>query len=81
MSAPPPDERGLEQRLRRLHEIVARLESDTLELQEALELFEEGVHELREANRLIQDAELRVERLVEEPDGSISREPIPRVKS
>lgn len=70
--------RGLESRLRRLQEIVSRLESDRLELQEAMELFEEGVRELREAQRMIGEAELRIERLLEEPDGSLSTEPLAR---
>jgi exodeoxyribonuclease VII small subunit len=69
---------GLERRMSRLQEIVMRLENERLELQEALELFEEGVHELREAERLIKDAELRIERLLEEPDGSLHTEPVRR---
>lgn len=76
MSAVDPGERGLERRLGRLEEIVSRLEGEKLELAEALALFEEGVRELREAQRLIEQAELRIERLIEEPDGSLSREPI-----
>ncbi len=70
------DGRSLESRLSRLQEIVTQLEGDNLELQEALELFEEGVRELREAERTIRDAELRVERLIEEPDGSVHTEPL-----
>jgi exodeoxyribonuclease VII small subunit len=69
---------GLERRLGRLQEIVSRLEGDRLELQDALELFEEGVRELREAQRILQHAELRIERLLEEPDGSLSTEPLER---
>lgn len=81
MSARDAGEPGLERRLARLQEIVARLEGDRLELQEALDLFEEGVRELREAQRLIRDAELRIERLLEEPDGSLRTEPITREDS
>jgi exodeoxyribonuclease VII small subunit len=69
---------SLERRMGRLQEIVTRLESERLELQEALALFEEGVRELREAERLIKDAELRIERLLEEPDGSLHTEPLRR---
>lgn len=76
MSAAGSGRRGLERRLGRLEEIVSRLEGERLELAEALELFEEGVRELREAQRLIEQAELHIERLIEEPDGSLSREPI-----
>lgn len=78
MNARGSTEPGLERRLSRLQEIVARLEGDRLELQEALDLFEEGVRELREARSLIRDAELRIERLLEEPDGSLRTESITR---
>lgn len=76
MSAAEPGGHGLERRLGRLDQIVTRLEGEKLELAEALALFEEGIRELREAQHLIEQAELHIERLVEEPDGSLSREPI-----
>lgn len=62
-------EMTLERRLARLEEIVSMLESDRLELDEALALFEEGVTHLREADRTLHDAELRIERLVAGPEG------------
>jgi exodeoxyribonuclease VII small subunit len=67
----------LEQRLTRIETIVARLESDRLELEEAMALFEEGVSHLREVDRLLRDAELRIERLIAGPGGSVSTEPLP----
>ncbi len=54
----------LEARLRRLDEILARLESDDVPLEEALRLFEEGVSHVREAERVLAAAELRVEELL-----------------
>lgn len=54
----------LEARLRRLDEILARMESDQVPLEEALRLFEEGVVHVREAERVLAAAELRVEELL-----------------
>lgn len=54
----------LEARLRRLDEILARMESDEVPLEEALKLFEEGVVHVREAERVLAAAELRVEELL-----------------
>jgi exodeoxyribonuclease VII small subunit len=66
----------LEARIAAVEAIVARLESDRLELEEALRLFEAGVGQLREVERVIRAAELRVERLIAEADGSVVAEPV-----
>jgi exodeoxyribonuclease VII small subunit len=58
------DELNLEQRLRRLEEIVGKLESEDLELDQALALFEEGVVHVREAESALAAAELRVEEVL-----------------
>ena len=57
----------LEQRLDRLDEIVHALERDDLELEQAMRLFEEGIGHLRHAQELLNQAELRIERLLGEP--------------
>jgi exodeoxyribonuclease VII small subunit len=62
------NEPGLGQRVARLEQILGRLEREDLELEEALSLFEEGVAHVREAEKLLQVAELRVERLLERED-------------
>ena len=54
----------LEARLRRLEEILAQLESDEVELERALALFEEGVGLVRDAERVLSETELRVEELL-----------------
>ncbi len=59
-----PNEGGLDGRLRRIEEIVAAMDSDSLDLDEALALFEEGVGHLRSAERLLSKAELKVEELI-----------------
>jgi exodeoxyribonuclease VII small subunit len=55
---------GLEGRLRRLEEIVSALEADEVELERALELFEEGVGHVRQAEGILARTELRVEELL-----------------
>ncbi len=55
----------LEQRLDRLDEIVRALEREDLDLEQAMKLFEEGVTHLRHAQELLNEAELRIERLLE----------------
>lgn len=55
---------SLEDRLRRLEEIVRSLESDDLELNSALELFEEGVDHVKSAEDTLRHAELKVEELL-----------------
>ncbi|NNF29121.1 MAG: exodeoxyribonuclease VII small subunit [Gemmatimonadetes bacterium] len=58
------DEASLENRIRRLEAIVAALDSDTLELEQALALFEEGVIHVRKAQEILAEAELKVEELI-----------------
>jgi len=58
------NEPGLEERLRRLEEILAALESDELELEASLSLFEEGVRHIREAEKTLSAATLRVEEVL-----------------
>jgi exodeoxyribonuclease VII small subunit len=62
-------ELGLEARLQRLDQIVAALEREDLELDEALRLFEEGIVHLRAAQSVLNTAELRIERLVQNAAG------------
>lgn len=69
------DEPSLEARLRRLDEIVGRLEGGEVELERGLALFEEGVRHIRAAESLLARAELRVEELVGEAE-SLDTEPM-----
>ena len=55
---------GLEARLKRLEQIVSSLEADDLELERALDLFEEGVAHVRAAEKILAEAELKVEELL-----------------
>ena len=64
---------GLDGRLKRIEEIVAALDSDSLGLDDALALFEEGVGHLRSAQEILARTELRVEELIG-PEGGEVRE-------
>ena len=64
-------EPGLEERLNRLEEIVGALEREDLELEQALQLFEEGVAHMRGAREVLRQAELRIERLLEDVGGVV----------
>ena len=66
----------IEQRLARLEDIVAQLESEPLELAAALALFEEGVSCLRDAAATLSEAESRVRKLTELADGAFGVEPL-----
>ena len=68
---PTPHAPSLQDELRRLEEIVASLERDDLDLDQALALFEEGVGRLREARRRLGDAEVRLKQLRESADGDV----------
>jgi exodeoxyribonuclease VII small subunit len=61
---------SFETTLRRLEEIVAELEGDSLDLAQSLKLFEEGIGCLRAASEELQKAEAQVQRLVEREDGT-----------
>src|SRR5690606_2065497 len=69
---------GLAARLARLDVLVAALERDDLELGQALALFEEGIQPIRHARELRRQAELRVEQLQAEEDGTVVIEPMDR---
>ena len=62
---------SFEENLKRLEEIVERLEVESVDLDESLRLFEEGIAVLREASTALASAETRVRQLVELADGSI----------
>jgi exodeoxyribonuclease VII small subunit len=77
MSETPEGGMPLGARIHRLQRIVADLEREDIELEEAMRLFEEGVAHLRAAQELVSTTELRVERLLEE-NGNVRTEPLKR---
>jgi len=61
----------LAQSIRRLEEIVRALEADDTDLDKSLVLFEEGVSLLRSARGRLEEAEVRVQQVLEDAAGEI----------
>jgi exodeoxyribonuclease VII small subunit len=66
-----------ESALERLNEIADALEGDGMELDESLQLFEEGVRLLRFAETVLGDADQRVRMLLEEAGGGFRMDDFP----
>ena len=59
-----------EESLQRLEAIVRQMEQGNVSLQESLKLFEEGSKLARQCWSLLDEAELKVVRLMKGPDGN-----------
>lgn len=73
--APAPKKPDFERSLARLEEVVRKLESPQLSLDEAMKLFEEGMGLSRECQKQLEEAEGRVEILLKRADGKMVAEP------
>ena len=71
----PAKKADFERSLARLEEVVRKLESPQLSLDEAMKLFEEGVELSRECQKQLEEAEGRVEILLKKADGKLTAEP------
>lgn len=71
----PAKKPDFERSLARLEEVVRKLESPQLSLDEAMRLFEEGVGLSRECQKQLEEAEGRVEILLKKADGRLAAEP------
>jgi exodeoxyribonuclease VII small subunit len=65
------DELAFDAALAQLGDVVARLETGGLPLETSISLYERGVALHARCARLLDDAELRVQRLVEEAGGAL----------
>jgi len=74
-TAEPQRKGEFEKSLVRLEEVVKRLESTELSLDEAMKLFEEGVKLSRECQKQLEEAEGKVEILLKKADGKIAAQP------
>jgi len=63
-----------EKSLARLEEVVKRLESAELSLDEAMKLFEEGVQLSRDCQKYLEQAEGKVEILLKKAGGELAAE-------
>ena len=66
--------KGLEASMQKLESIVADLEKGESSLEEALDKFEEGLGLGKKCKELLDRAELRVKKLVEDTDGELKEE-------
>ena len=69
--APEPGALSFDAALEELQAVVARLEGGGLPLEETIALYERGVALHARCARLLDDAQLRVQRLVEEAGGAL----------
>lgn len=61
--------------LKKLEEVVKKLEGGELPLEESLKAFEEGVRQAAFCNKKLNEAEQRVEMLLKQKDGSFGKVP------
>lgn len=61
--------------LKKLEDIVRRLEGGSLSLDDSLKAFEEGVKHAAFCTKKLDEAERKVEVLLKRKDGSFTREP------
>jgi exodeoxyribonuclease VII small subunit len=71
----PAKKPDFERSLARLEEVVRRLESPQLSLDDAMKLFEEGVELSRECQKQLEEAEGKVEILLKKADGKLAAGP------
>jgi exodeoxyribonuclease VII small subunit len=64
-----------EQGLRKLEDIVNTLDEGQVSLDQALNLFKEGLHLSRELSKTLDDIERKVEIIIKKEDGSIEKRP------
>ncbi|MCH6546884.1 MAG: exodeoxyribonuclease VII small subunit [Gemmatimonadetes bacterium] len=62
--------------LERLETIVRTLEDSEVDLDEALELFQDGVKRLKNARKLLDDTELTVKKVLKAADGALPSDDI-----
>lgn len=67
---------AFEDAFERLDEIVRKLESGQLALEENIELFEEGVKLTGECRKQLDQAEAKIQKLVKAADGEFKLEPL-----
>lgn len=66
------DEIKIEEAMSRLDEVVRALDSDRLELEESLRLYEEGIRLVRVCNEKLSEAERRITALRITEDGEMT---------
>ncbi|HNY27564.1 MAG TPA: exodeoxyribonuclease VII small subunit [Candidatus Sumerlaeota bacterium] len=63
--------KSFEQNLKALEKIVEKLESGSVSLDESIELFQKGRVLGRACEKRLREAELKIQQLIEHPDGDL----------
>ena len=64
------ENKTFEESMQRLEQIVRAMERGDVALEESLKLFQEGTELVRSCNRLLDEAQLQVKKIMTSPDGS-----------
>ena len=70
----PEKIKDFESSLKKLEEIVTELEAGDLPLEKSIKAFEDGIKLTRHCQKLLTEAELKIEKLVDSDDGSFDLE-------
>ena len=65
-----PQNKTFEESMARLEQIVRAMERGDVALEESLKLFQEGTELVRSYQKLLDDAQLQVKKIMTAPDGS-----------
>lgn len=65
-----PQNKTFEESMARLEQIVRAMERGNVALEESLKLFQEGTELVRSCQKLLDDAQLQVKKIMTAPDGS-----------
>ena len=65
-----PQNKTFEESMARLEQIVRAMERGDVALEESLKLFHEGTELVRSCQKLLDDAQLQVKKIMTAPDGS-----------
>ncbi len=68
-------ELSFEKKLQRLEKIVDTLEAGNVPLEDSLKMFEEGVGLIRSCQTILNTAEQKIQKLVEDKNGNVTLEP------
>lgn len=65
-----PQNKTFEESMARLEQIVRAMERGDVALEESLKLFQEGTELVRSCQKLLDDAQLQVKKIMTAPDGN-----------
>ncbi len=68
-----------EDKLKRIEEIIAILESEEYGIENTLDLFQEGMGLIKDCKKTLSEIELKVEKILSANDGEIEKEPFDEV--